>query len=63
MPRNPDSPVTGTSNDAEFRRRRAQHARAAQDSIDSHIKRLVERSPELTSEQRNRLALLLRGES
>lgn len=55
MPRNPDSPVQGTNADPEFRRRRAQRARAAQTSVDHYISKLADAAPELTAEQRERL--------
>ncbi len=59
MPRNPDSPVSGPVTDPEFRRRRAQWAARARTTTDAHIRALVDRAPELTPGQREKLALLL----
>jgi hypothetical protein len=53
------SAITGTVTDPEFRRRRASHAAKASHSIDSYIQRLVDRAPELTDEQKSRLAAIL----
>jgi hypothetical protein len=49
--------------DPAWRRERARKARAAQDTVDYHIAKLVEDAPPLTSEQKDKLALLLRGGS
>ena len=46
--------------DPEFRHERARKAAAARHSIDTYITSIVDRAPELTAEQRDRLALLLR---
>jgi hypothetical protein len=59
MPRNPDSPLNGSSSDPDFRRRRAQWAAKARTTTDAHIRALVEQAPPLTTEQRARLAALL----
>ncbi|MGW3022466.1 hypothetical protein [Streptomyces sp. NPDC001221] len=50
--KNPASP--------EVRRERAQKARAAQLSIDHYVQKIVDRAPELTPEQMDRLRSLLR---
>lgn len=50
--KNPASP--------EVRRERAQKARAAQLSIDHYVQKIVDRAPELTPEQCDRLRALLR---
>ena len=47
--------------DPAWRRERARKAGLASQSIDGYIKRLVDHAPELTAEQRDRLAGLLRG--
>lgn len=49
----------GIASDPEYRRERARIAGLAGNTIDNYIKRLVDRAPELTQEQRDRLALLL----
>jgi len=59
MPRNPDSPLNGSSRDPKFRHRRAQWAARARTTTDAHIRALVEQAPPLTAEQRARLAVLL----
>jgi hypothetical protein len=59
MPRNPDSPVQGSASDPDFRRRRAAHARSAQNTPDYHVQRLVESAPTLTPEQAAKVAALL----
>lgn len=53
--------LTGSITDPEFRHRRAVEAAKARTSVDHYIKQLVDRAPELSAEQRDRLALLLRG--
>jgi hypothetical protein len=40
---------------------RASKAGRASHSLDSYVKRIVDRAPELTPEQRDRLAVLLRS--
>jgi hypothetical protein len=62
MPRNPDSPMAGGSNkDPEFRRLRGQYGAERRDDLDRHIARIVDRAPELTAEQFDKLAALLRN--
>jgi hypothetical protein len=56
----PYSP-TGKNADPEFRHRRAKCGRAAQETTEHYIRKLVDRAPELTPEQRDRLAILLRS--
>jgi hypothetical protein len=46
--------------DPQFRRDRAVKAGRASQSLDSYIGRIVDRAPELTPEQRDKLATLLR---
>lgn len=50
--------LTGTTKDADFRRRRARHAAAVRNSLDNHIKQVVDAAPQLTPDQRDRLALI-----
>ena len=57
------STLTGDVRDPEFRRNRARKAAHASHSLDSYISRVVDRAPELTPAQRNRLATLLRPTS
>lgn len=45
--------------DPEFRKERARKARAAQESVDFYIKKLVDAAPPLSEQQRARLAALL----
>lgn len=52
--------VTGSLDDPDFRHRRAQHAARSRTSVDHYIAKLVDSAPELTAEQRDRLAGLLR---
>jgi hypothetical protein len=52
---------SGRLADPEFRRQRARKAAHASHNIDAHIKAIVDRAPELSAEQRDRLALLLRA--
>lgn len=59
MPRNPDSPVQGSVDDPEFRRRRAIHAGRAAHSPDAIIRRLAASADSLTDEQRAQLRDLL----
>ena len=58
-----DRPYTGKLADPEFRRERARRAALASHSVDANIRRLVDAAPPLTAEQRDKLALLLRGPS
>lgn len=51
---------SGKLADPGFRHRRARDAARARTSVDHHISKLVDAAPELTSEQRSRLATLLR---
>ena len=53
------APYTGKLADPEFRRQRAARASAAAHTLDTYIQRVVDRAPELTAAQRERLALLL----
>jgi hypothetical protein len=46
--------------DPKFRRDRASKAGRASQSLDSYIGRIVDRAPELTPAQRDKLATLLR---
>ena len=46
--------------DPQVAHERARKAGRASHSLDSYIKRIVDRAPELTAEQRDRLASLLR---
>jgi hypothetical protein len=55
--------LTGTTADPDFRRRRAAHAAAVRNSLDNHIKKVVDAAPELTPDQRDRLALIFKTES
>jgi hypothetical protein len=62
MPRNPDSPIAGGTNaDPEFRRLRGQYGAEQRESLDRYITKILARAPELTSEQRDRIATLLRS--
>ena len=62
MPRNPDSPIAGGTNaDPAFRRLRGQYGAQRRESLDRYVQKVVEHAPELSAEQRNRLAALLRG--
>lgn len=48
--------------DPEFRRARASKGGKARSSLDSYVRQVVDRAPELTEEQRAKLALIiLRG--
>jgi hypothetical protein len=49
--------------DPAVRRQRAQDAAKARTTIEAHVKAIVDRAPELTPEQRDKLALLLRAPS
>lgn len=52
---------SGKLADPEARRERARKAARARHSLDTYIKQIVDRAPELTAEQRDRLAAILRG--
>jgi hypothetical protein len=54
-------PQGGKVLDPEWCRERARRARAAQDSPDRLIAKIVDLAPALSQAQRDRLALLLRG--
>jgi hypothetical protein len=49
-----------TAADPAYRRARAKKAAQRRHSLDTYIKSIVERAPELTPEQLSRLAVLLR---
>jgi hypothetical protein len=53
--------AASTSLTPEQRRERARNAGRAGHTLDAYVQRVVDRAPELTPEQRDRLALLLRG--
>lgn len=55
-----DRPYTGKLADPDFRRERARNASLARNTVDAHIRALVDAAPPLTAEQRDQLALLLR---
>jgi hypothetical protein len=55
----PFNPNAGKLADPEWRRARAQRARAAQTTVDYHIQRLLDAAPPLTAEQIARLRVLL----
>ena len=46
--------------DPEYRHKRARKAAAARHSLDAYIRSIVDRAPELTPAQRDRLAVVLR---
>lgn len=50
---------SGKLADPEFRRERARNASLARNTVDAHIRALVEAAPPLTTEQKARLAALL----
>jgi hypothetical protein len=52
--------VANRNIDPQVAHERATKAAYASHSLDSYIKRIVDRAPELTAEQRDRLASLLR---
>jgi hypothetical protein len=54
-------PWNGKLADPDFRTKRAQKAALARTTISAHVKALVDRAPELTAEQRDRLAAILRA--
>jgi hypothetical protein len=47
--------------DPEYRHKRARKAAAARHSVDAYIRSIVARAPELSDEQRSRLAAILRA--
>jgi hypothetical protein len=49
-----------TAADPAYRRARAKKAAQRRHSLDTYIKSIVDRAPELTAEQRDRLAAILR---
>ena len=49
-----------TAADPAYRHARAKKAAERRHSLDTYIKSIVDRAPELTPEQRDRLAILLR---
>jgi hypothetical protein len=55
----PRSRSTGKLADPAWRTERARKAAAARTTTDAHIRAIVDRAPELTPAQRERLALLL----
>jgi hypothetical protein len=50
---------TGKFADPEWRRKRASKAGKARHSLDAYVRSIVDRAPELTAEQRAKLAVLL----
>jgi hypothetical protein len=52
-----------SAGDPEYRHKRARKAAAARHSLDTYIRSIVDRAPELTAEQRDRLAAILRTTS
>jgi hypothetical protein len=50
---------TGKNADPEFRRERAIHAALTRNTLDHHVKAIVDRAPELSAEQRDKLAVLI----
>jgi hypothetical protein len=59
----PSKGYGGKLADPQVRHDRASKARAAQTTTDYYVQKVVDRAPELTAEQRDRLAVLLRGPS
>jgi hypothetical protein len=55
-----DRQYTGKLADPDFRRERARKASLARNTVDAHIRALVDAAPPLTAEQRDKLAMLLR---
>jgi hypothetical protein len=53
----------GPLSDPAVRRERASRAGRSRTSVDYYVQKLVESAPALTPEQRDRLALLLRGDA
>jgi hypothetical protein len=52
-------PATGKLADPAWRAERARKAAAARTTLAAHVQAVVDRAPELTDAQRERLALLL----
>jgi hypothetical protein len=50
-----------TAADPAYRRARAKKAAQRRHSLDTYIRSIVDRAPELTAEQRDRLAAILRS--
>jgi hypothetical protein len=55
----PDGQATGTIADPEFRHQRAVLANQSRNSIAKMVERIVARAPELTTQQRMQLAVML----
>jgi hypothetical protein len=53
----------GPLSDPSVRRERASRGGRSRTGVEYHIRKLVEEAPPLTAEQRDKLALLLRGSS
>ncbi|HEY8828089.1 MAG TPA: hypothetical protein VIM17_10065 [Jatrophihabitantaceae bacterium] len=53
----------GPLSDPAVRRERARRARAAQTTLDYHIKKLVDGASELSAEQRDSIAQMLHGDA
>jgi hypothetical protein len=51
---------TGKLADPDWRRERARRAGQAAHSLDHYVRKVVDRAPELTPEQRDKLAAILR---
>ena len=52
--------LTGAASNPDYRKRRAKKAAQARHSLSTYVKQVVDRAPELTPEQRDRLAAILR---
>lgn len=57
----PAREYAGKLADPEFRRERARRASAARNSVDAHIRALVNAAPPLTDAQKDQLRALLGG--
>jgi hypothetical protein len=57
----PSKGYGGKLADPQVRRDRASKARAAQTTTDYYVQKLIERAPELSAEQRDKIAALLRS--
>jgi hypothetical protein len=57
----PSKGYGGKLADPQVRHDRASKARAAQTTTDYYVQKLVERAPELSAEQRDKIAALLRS--
>jgi hypothetical protein len=51
----------GSLSDPAVRAERAHRGGAARTSVDYHVRKIVEAAPALTADQRDKLALILRG--